>query len=95
MANQIIFLGWNRIVEGREQQAMKLFEKFMEFCGKLQADDIIESFEPALLAAHGGDLNGFIILRGEADKLAKVRQDDTYIDAVIEARRSTVSFAEQ
>ncbi len=43
MADRILFLGWNRSVTGREQQALKLFEKGMEFFGKLQADDKIEN----------------------------------------------------
>ena len=85
MADRILFLGWNRSVTGREQQALKLFEKSMEFFGKLQADGRIESFEPALLSAHGGDLNGFILLRCDADKLTEVRKDDTFISITMEA----------
>jgi hypothetical protein len=85
MADRILFLGWNRSVTGREQQAVKLFEKTMEFYGKLQAEGKIESFEPALLSAHGGDLNGFIILRYDVDKLAEVRQDETFISIIMEA----------
>ena len=92
MADQILFLGWNRSVTGREQQALKVFEKGMEFFGKLQADGRIESFEPALLSAHGGDLNGFIILRGDAGKLAKVRQDDTFINILMEAEYCLEGF---
>jgi hypothetical protein len=92
MADQILFLGWNRSVTGREQQAMKMFEKSMEFFGKLQADGRIESFEPVLLSAHGGDLNGFTLLRGDADKLVKVRQDDTFINLIIEANYCLEDF---
>ncbi len=55
MADRVLFIGWNRAVVGREQQAMQLFQKVVEFYGKLQADGRIESFEPVLLSAHGGD----------------------------------------
>jgi hypothetical protein len=85
MANAAIFMGWNRPTVGREQQANKLFQKSLEYYGKLQAEGRIESFEPVLLSSHGGDLNGFILLRGEAEKLAEVKRDETYIDIVIEA----------
>ena len=85
MADRVLFIGWNRAVVGREQQAMQLFQKVVEFYGKLQADGRIESFEPVILAAHGGDLNGFIIIRGNAEKLAGVQGDDTFIDLVVEA----------
>jgi hypothetical protein len=92
MADQIIFLGWNRSVTGREQQAMKLFQKGMEFFGKLQADGRIESFEPVILGAHGGDLNGFIMLRGDAEKLPGVRQDDNFINFAMEANYCLEGF---
>jgi len=62
MANQALFLGWNRPARGREEQAMKLWGKTMEYYGKLQAEGRIESFEPVLLTAHGGDLNGFFLI---------------------------------
>jgi hypothetical protein len=85
MANRVLFLGWNRPVVGREKHAMELWQKAMEYYGKLQADGRIESFEPVLLTAHGGDLNGFVMLRGDAEKLAEVRRDDTFIDFTIQA----------
>ena len=85
MADRVLFLGWNRSVAGREQQAMQLFQKTMEFYGGLQAGGRIESFEPVILSAHGGDLNGFILIKGDADKLEEVRKDDTFINFTIEA----------
>ena len=85
MADRVLFMGWNRPVVGREQQAMELFQKVVEFYGKLQADGRIESFEPVILAAHGGDLNGFFLLKGEAQKLAELREDDAFVQIVIEA----------
>ena len=45
----------------------------------------IESFEPVMLAAHGGDLNGFFLLKGEVEKLDEVRRDDTFRNLTIEA----------
>jgi hypothetical protein len=92
MADRILFIGWNRVVAGREQQANQLFQKSLEFYGKLQADGRIESFEPVILASHGGDLNGFIILRGNAQKLAEVREDDTFIDLTTEGVFYTEGF---
>ena len=85
MADRVLFIGWNRAVVGREQQAMQLFQKTVEFYGKLQADGRIESFEPVLLSAHGGDLNGFFLLRGEGEKLGEVQRDETFVDLAIEA----------
>ena len=84
MANQALFLGWNRPARGREEQAMKLWGKTMEYYGKLQAEGRIESFEPVLLTAHGGDLNGFFLIRGDAEKLSEIRREDDFVDFVIE-----------
>ncbi len=85
MANRVLFLGWSRSIAGREQQATQLFQKCIEFYTKLQGDGRIESFEPVILSAHGGDLNGFVLLRGDAQKLAELREDDTFSDLVTEA----------
>ena len=85
MADRVLFIGWNRPIAGREQQAIQLFSKTVEFYGKLQANGRIESFEPVFLGAHGGDLNGFFLLKGEAEKLGDVQRDDTFLDITIEA----------
>jgi len=85
MANQALFLGWNRPTVGREQQAMELWGKSLEYYGKLQADGRIESFEPVILGAHGGDLNGFFLIRGDAEKLNEIRGEDAFMDFIVEA----------
>ena len=84
MANRVLFIGWNRPVVGREKEAMQLWQKVMEYYKKLQEDGRIESFEPVLLTAHGGDLNGFVMLKGDAEKLGEIRREDTFIDLTIE-----------
>ncbi len=63
MADGAIFIGWNRPVPGKEQQAMKLWQDSMEYFEKLRSDGRIESFEPVLLTAHGGSLNGFVLVK--------------------------------
>ena len=84
MAESVIFIGWDRIVPGREKQAMQLWQKAMEYFSKLQTGGKIESFDAVILQAHGGDLNGFIILKGDAIKLAEIRREDTFVQNVIE-----------
>ena len=92
MANAVIFLGWNRPSVGREQQAMQVFQKSLEFYTKLQTEGRIESFETVILSSHGGDLNGFILLRGDAEKLSEIRRDETFVDIVIEAEYCVDGF---
>ena len=85
MADRVLFIGWNRPVAGREKQAMQLFQKAVEYYSRLKTAGKIESFESVILTGHGGDLNGFIILRGDAKKLAEVREEDTFFEFTIEA----------
>ena len=92
MANAVIFLGWSRPSVGREQQAMQVFQKSLEFYAKLQNEGRIESFEPVILSAHGGDLNGFVLLRGDAEKLAAIKRDEMFLDIVIEAEYCVDGF---
>jgi hypothetical protein len=84
MADRILFLGWNRAFPGREKQAMALFQKTMDFYNQLQSEGRIERYEAVLLGAHGGDLNGFVLLYGSSAKLAEVREDKKFLELVIE-----------
>ena len=46
------------------RQAIKVFNEVFEYYSRLQQEGQIESFEPVLLEAHGGELGGFFLLRG-------------------------------
>jgi hypothetical protein len=83
MADAALFIGWNRPVVGRETQAGAFFKESLALYASWQKEGKIESFEPVLLASHGGDLNGFVILRGDSKKLDDLRHDERYIDTVL------------
>jgi hypothetical protein len=72
MADDALFLGWGEVVRGRESKAVEVFNESIEYYSKLQQDGMIESFEPWFLAPHGGDLQGFILIRGEREQLDEV-----------------------
>lgn len=78
-ADHGILIGWNRIVPGREVQATALFGEAMAFWSAQQQAGTIESFEPVLLSPHGGDLNGFFLVRGDAAKLGALMLTDEYL----------------
>jgi hypothetical protein len=78
-ANHAILFGWNRVVAGLEAKALALFGEALHFWGQQQQAGTIEGFEPILLAPHGGDLNGFILVRGEADQLNQVLASEAYL----------------
>lgn len=73
MADYGLFIGFGAPVRGREKQAMKVFNEVFEYYSRLQQEGEIESFEPVLLEPHGGELGGYFLLRGDRDKLDRVR----------------------
>lgn len=78
-ANHGILIGWNRVIPGKDAEAMALFGEALQFWGRHQQAGAIESFEPVFLTPHGGDLNGFFLIRGEAAKLNQLMASDDYL----------------
>lgn len=85
MAGEALFIGWGAVVRGREKRALEVFEESVQYYARLQGDGSIEGFDVFLLAPHGGDLNGFVILRGERSKLTEVRFSGEFEDLVARA----------
>jgi len=83
MADAALFVGWGHTVRGRERQALQVFGDAMAFYGGLQQNGEIESMEPIFLEPHGGDLIGFFLIRGDAEKLSalRVREDFERLNA--------------
>jgi hypothetical protein len=79
MSSNVIFFGWNRSVPGREQLSAQHFQEFLQYLGGLQQAGAIESFEPILLGAHGGDMNGFFLIKGENDALNALQASDEWL----------------
>jgi hypothetical protein len=78
MATAILFIGWDRPHVGMEDKAFGFlttegFEALKKFQGKH-----FERMEPFALTAHGGDLNGGILLFGERAKLDEMRRTDEF-----------------
>ena len=78
MADSGLFIGFGAPVRGREQQAIKVFNEGFEYYSRLQQEGEIESFEPVLLEPHGGELTGYFMLRGDKDKLARIRSSEEF-----------------
>src|SRR5215470_7184494 len=76
MADFGLFIGFGAPVRGRERQAIEGFNEVLEYNSRLQQEGEIESFETVLLEPHGGELGGFILLRGDQDKLGRSRTRD-------------------
>ncbi|MHB8645367.1 MAG: hypothetical protein ACYDAR_06220 [Thermomicrobiales bacterium] len=78
MANAAIFIGWGPVIAGREQKALQVFNEVLQHYTQLQLQGEIESFEPVGLEPHGGDLSGFLLIRGDREKLSRLRASDEF-----------------
>ena len=80
-----LFIGWGEVVRGREAEAVEVFNETIAYYARLQEEGTIESFEPVFLEPHGGDLYGFVILRGDAEKLATLRVSEEFTQLMLRA----------
>ena len=85
MADYGLFIGWGQVTRGREKKALDEFNDGIQYYAGLQEKGDIESFEPVILEQHGGDLLGFVLIRGEREKLAKLRVDREFERRTIRA----------
>jgi hypothetical protein len=77
-ADAALFIGWGPVVRGREKRAIQVFNESVEYWGGLQRDGKIENFEVVLLTPHGGDLQGFALLRGSEEQAFALRGDEEF-----------------
>jgi len=82
MADSVLMITWGPPVHGREERGLDVFNESMGLYGRFQQEGRIESFDVAILEPNGL-MDGFIALRGSAEQLAALRQDEEF-------RRSTV-----
>ena len=61
-------------VPGREKQALNVYNDTMQYWGRLQQEGKIERFDVVVLTPTGGDVTGFIVVRGTADQIDSVRR---------------------
>ncbi len=92
MAEAGLFIGYGLPVRGRERQSVKVFGEALEYFARLQQQGEIDSFETVFLEAHGGDLNGFTLVRGDPDKLAAIRTSDEFQRLSVRANLITEGF---
>jgi hypothetical protein len=79
MSSNVVFFGWNHPIPGREAISGAHFQEYMQYLGGLQQAGTIQSFEAVLLDPHGGDLNGFALIRGEPAKLDALLASDVWV----------------
>ena len=79
MATACLFIGWNRPYAGQMKEAYGfLMSQGRELLDKWEKDGWFEARRMYGLTAHGGDMNGCIILEGSRPKLDELRRTDEF-----------------
>ena len=92
MAKGVLFIGWGPAVRGRERKALQVFQEALAYNQRLQQSGQIDSFEPIALEPHGGDLEGYVLIKGDADKLARLRIDQEFVSLSTRAQLVVENF---
>jgi hypothetical protein len=92
MAEAALFIRWGATAPGRERKSVELFGESLRFLAGLVTDGRAHSIEPFFLQPHGGDLEGFFIVRGDRDELNKVRGSDEFQRLQVRAQAIVSNF---
>jgi len=85
MKSNVVFFAWNRSLPGREHLSREHFDEFNHYLAGMQQENMISSFEVVFLDFHGGDLNGFFLIRGENRKLDDLLASESWQTHMIRA----------
>jgi len=78
MSEAALCTTWGVPVPGREKHALDVYSETLQYWGRLQQEGKIERFDVVVLGPTGGDLTGFMLVRGTAAQLDSVRRSEEY-----------------
>jgi hypothetical protein len=78
MADAALFIRWGASAAGRERRSVELFGESLRYLTRLIEQGRVASVEPFFLEPHGGDLEGFFLVRGEQEELNRIRIEDDF-----------------
>ena len=78
MAKGALFVGWGALIPGREGAARRVLNEAVQYLQRLQREGTIDSFEAVALEPHGGDLTGFVLVRGDREAISRMRVSDEF-----------------
>src|SRR5664279_2791301 len=84
MADRMLLITWGSTVRGLESRAIEVFNEALGLLGRMQQDGRIDSFDVSLLTPNG-DIDGFIMIRGSAEQIASLREDEEFQRNTVDA----------
>lgn len=92
MADAGLLIGWDRVVPGKDAVAVELWAEMLTYLRRLHAAGTIVSYEPVLLGAYGGSLNGFVLVRGTQEMLDNFRNSEEFLLLNVRANKVLEGF---
>jgi hypothetical protein len=84
MADRMLMISWNDPARGSEARALEVFNEAVGILGRKQQEAAIESFDVCLLSPNGF-IDGFMVVKGTADQITALRNDDEFQRNTIDA----------
>ena len=78
MAKSAVVVSWGALIPGREAAGKRVLGEALAYLEGLQRAQRIDSFEAVALDPHGGDLHGFVLVKGERDAIEAMRADEVF-----------------
>jgi hypothetical protein len=85
MADRVLCIGWGNPVRGAEARAIEVFNDALGLLGRMQQDGRIEGFDVVLLSPNS-DMDGFILVKGSAEQITGLREDEAFQRNTVEAQ---------
>jgi hypothetical protein len=85
MADRVLCIGWGNPVRGAEARAIETFNDALGLLGRMQQEGRIEGFDVVLLSPNS-DMDGFILVKGTAEQIMGLREDDEFQRNTIDAQ---------
>jgi hypothetical protein len=92
MTDAALFIGWGATAPGRERKAVDLFGESLRFLTNLVVEGRLASVEPFFLEPHGGDLEGFFVVRGDRGQIDRIRASDDFQRLAVKAQVLVQNF---
>ena len=92
MSDAALIIRWGSTQPGRELKAIELFTESLRYFSSLVAEGKVDSVEPFFVEPHASDLEGFWVVRGNAEELALLRVSDEFQKFAVRAQTVVNSF---
>ena|SRR6516165_9611004 len=78
MVEAALCTAWEDPIPGREKQALNVYNEAMQYWAGLQQEEKIERFDVTVLELSGGEMAGFLVVRGTAKQIDSVRRSKEF-----------------